>query len=391
MELFSEVRTWLIDEAFPFWARNGVDPATGAFVESMTLAAQDAKPGFLRTRVVARQIYAFSHGSLIGYDSGLETARRGYEFLTSNAWLGDEGGWGRLLSPTGEVIDPTPDLYDLAFVLFALAWYQRAGGGDDAADWSRRTLRFIETQMRHPSGEGFYTAKPEPGWRQQNPHMHLLEATLAQMAVDKSACWRAIADELVALFRRRFFDPQTGVLREFYDAAWTAAPGADGRRVEPGHQLEWGWILSRYGQLTGVDLSDEIRQLIDFAEAYGVDPKTHRVYDAVLDDGTPLETSSRLWTNCERIQGAVALYEVDGVDPRRVFAETANVIMRRYLRTAPAGAWIDHLSEDGAQIASKIPASSLYHLTIAFAEMLRIAPRLTTRPALSEEMARAAI
>ena len=48
----------------------------------------------------------------------------------------------------------------------------------------------------------------------------------------------------------RFIDPETGVLREFFDADWRAPGGEDGL-VEPGHQFEWAWLLQRWGRLRG--------------------------------------------------------------------------------------------------------------------------------------------
>jgi mannose/cellobiose epimerase-like protein (N-acyl-D-glucosamine 2-epimerase family) len=177
----NDVRKWLLEDALPFWADKGVDRVHGGYVEQLRLDGTDPAVGFKRTRVIGRQIYSFCHASLLGRGDGVALARHGYEFLTANAWLGPERGWARRLDREGRVTDPTPDLYDLAFILFALGWYHRVTGDPGALSWALRTVEFLESQMRHPSGIGFLNEKPATRPRLQNPHMHLLEAALVNL------------------------------------------------------------------------------------------------------------------------------------------------------------------------------------------------------------------
>ena len=86
--------------------------------------------------------------------------------------------------------------------------------------------------------------------RRQNPHMHLLEALLALHAATGEKNWLRRAGALVDLFKRRFSDPQTGALIEFFAEDWSPRPGDEGRLREPGHQFEWVWLLYEYIALT---------------------------------------------------------------------------------------------------------------------------------------------
>ena len=239
------VRHWMFEEALPFWAEHGVDRAFGGYVEQLTLDGLDAAVDFKRTRVICRQIYVFSHAALLGYGSGAELARHGYLYLTEKAWLGPDRGWARLLDRHGRMKDATPDLYDLAFVLFALGWYFRLTGDSEAKAWAMRTLDFIETRMRHPGQRGYLTALPASGHRKQNPHMHLLEAALANLEACGDERFLALADEMVGLFCDHFYDGVSGTLGEYFDESWRRAPGEAGRAVEPGHHFEWAWLLLR--------------------------------------------------------------------------------------------------------------------------------------------------
>jgi N-acylglucosamine 2-epimerase/mannose-6-phosphate isomerase len=373
MALAEDLRSWMFAAALPLWSDRGIDHAHGGYVEQLDLAG---RPGgeVKRVRVVCRQIYVFSHASVLGWAEGDRLAERGYAYLTRHAALGG-GAWARRLDPLGTIIDATPDLYDLAFVLFALGWRHRASGDPEALEHARRTLDYLDREMRHASG-GFLHEKPAPGFRLQNPHMHLLEAALVLFETSGEEIFGALADELVELFLRRFFNPRSGTLAEYFEEDWSPAAGDRGRVVEPGHQFEWAWILANHQRLRGRDLVAAARGLFDFAERHGVDPASRATYDAVRDDGLPLDRGSRTWPNTERMKGAIALYELTRRDPRPVLEESGRLLLDRYLAWPPAGAWMDAFDGEGRPIADKIPASTLYHVFLAFAETLRVAPAL---------------
>ena len=368
-----QVRSWMFERALPFWAWNGIDSADGGYVEQLTLDGRDAGVAFKRTRVTARQVYTFSHARVLGWDGGGDKAATGIDFLINRAWQGPDKGFARTVSRKGEVIDPTPDLYDHAFALFAFAWRHRAHRDMQSRDWMHRTLDFIETHMDHHSGAGFWHEMPPTGWRLQNPHMHLTEACLAALEASGEARFAEASGRLVQLFQKRLLDRSTGMLPEYFTDDWRRVPGEEGRLVEPGHMMEWAWILNQARKLIGADTADDIRALAGLAERIGVDPVSGITYNAVRNDGTPLDKGSRTWPNTERIKAAVALYELDGVDPARVINEAGGLLLSRYLTRDPLGTWMDAFDANGNDAARVVPASTLYHIFLAFAEVLRIA------------------
>jgi N-acylglucosamine 2-epimerase/mannose-6-phosphate isomerase len=370
--IYAALSQWLFEEALPFWAENGVDRTDGGYVEHLRLDGTNPNVDYKRTRVIGRQIYVFSHAALLGWSEGANFARHGYDYLIRNAWLGAEGGWARRLDRRGSVKDATPDLYDLAFVLFALGWYYRASGDKEALGWAHRTADFIDASMRHPSGTGFLTTRPEIGPRLQNPHMHLLEAALANLNASGDARFRTLADEVVELFNDHFLDPATHTLGEQFNPDWSRVSGDVSRTVEPGHHFEWAWILADYQRTTERDMRSVVRQLVDFAERYGVDEESGGTFDFVRNDGVVLDRGLRVWPSAERIQAAVAMFELDGRDPRPVFEKTGRLLLERFLSHTPRGTWIDHFTAAGKVNVDKIPASTLYHLMLAFSEMLRV-------------------
>ncbi len=375
MPPFAEVRAWMFEAALPFWARAGVDRARGGFFEELDLAGQPAEGGFRRTRVICRQTYVFSHAALLGWDEGRDLSALGFDYLRAHAWLGPDKGWAKRLTPDGAVLDATPDLYDLAFVLFALAWRYRASGDRDALTLAHQTLDFIDAQMRPAAAPGFLHIKPPVGPRDQNPHMHLTEACLAAYEASGDQRFLDVAREIVGLFRRYFFDGVT--LCELFTEDLQRAPGADAR-IEPGHQFEWAWILTQYQRLAHDDVSPIVRQLVGFAEDKGVDPLTGFTYMQVRADGAgATDKSSRSWPNTERIKGHLALFELGGHDPVPAVTSATRVLLDRYLNVSPRGSWIDVFDAHGQPASKAAPASTFYHVFLAFAELLRFEEKLS--------------
>jgi mannose/cellobiose epimerase-like protein (N-acyl-D-glucosamine 2-epimerase family) len=372
---FDEVRRWCFEDALPVWSQAGRDGPDGGFVEMLDLQGRPADPGFKRVRVQARQIYTFSHAAVLGWSGGLEAARAGYRFLIDHARLAD-GGWARRLTRDGGVLDPTLDLYDQAFVLLALAWYRRASGEAEPLALAHETMDAIERRLGRDDGRGFHAAEPSPGLALQNPHMHLLESSLALHEASGEARWAELADRLGTLFETTFFDPATGTLAEEFDEAdWRKLSDPDGASVEPGHQFEWVWLLDKADRLTGADRGRQARAMYDFGARHGLNAHGAAI-DELDDQGRVRRASARLWPQTELLKARLARAERgEEVDLDGIVIST-RLLLDRYLAPAPRGGWWDQFDADGALMTASVPASSLYHLWVAFMELLRLEPML---------------
>ena len=111
-------------------------------------------------------------------------------------------------------------------------------------------------------------------------------------------------------------------------------------------------------------------------EEKGVDHASAATYNVILEDGQFVDAGSRTWPNTERLKAAVALYELTGVDPVPVLRPTLQLLLNRYLAVEPVGGWLDAFDQIGNPTARAMPTSTLYHLFLAFAEVLRVADRL---------------
>ncbi len=377
--LCAQIRRWMFDIALPFWAERGLDRRYGGPVESLSLdGAGPSGAPFKRTRVVCRQLYVYSHAQVLGWAPAGAIADALYDYLVHRVWQGPDRGWPRTLhAETGAPLDATPDLYDYAFALFALGWRHKATGATEALGLAHQTLDIIEARFRHPGG-GFHHELPAGPPRQQNPHMHLTEAALVLAESTREQRFTDLANEIVALFRTRLVRLPDGVLPEFFDDDWRPLAGERGRWTEPGHHFEWAWILAQHQKLAGVDNRTVIRALVDRAEAFGVESARAITYNAVREDGAPLDKGSRTWPNTERLKGWLGRHEATGEAPGVAIgaaSASARLLLDRYLGApSPEGAWMDAFDADGAPAATAIPASTFYHVFLAFAEFLRRAP-----------------
>jgi mannose/cellobiose epimerase-like protein (N-acyl-D-glucosamine 2-epimerase family) len=374
-----DARDWLFGRALPFWSRTGVDRGRG-FVEHLTRAARPADVHYKRLRVQARQVYVFSHASLIGYEGGLEAAANGWRFMCEHAWR-PGGGWARRLGRDGGVLDPTLDLYDQAFGLLATAWWIRASGDAAAVERADDTLAAIDERLASPPGRGWLSERGDAAALLQNPHMHLLEALLALHDATGEERFAARAREVVDLFESAFFDPATGTLAEYFDPGWRRAAGERGRIVEPGHHYEWVWLLHRAAPIAP-GATRHADALFAFAERFGHDPATGLVYDEVLSDGSLRTPSHRCWPNTEALKAHLARFEHEGAFDGPRATRILDNLFGRYLRAPVPGTWIEQLDDRCAPQGEKIPASTLYHVFVGFSELLRLEPRLRTAGAL---------
>lgn len=370
------IELWLRDVAFPFWADVGLDTAGPGFVEHLTLDGRPADVPYKRVRVQARQVYCFCQASELGlHPQALAVAQHGIDLLVGSAWLGPGQGWASTLTRSGDPLSRVPDLYDMAFVLFALGWWHRRTGDLHVVRLAHETLDFLGDHMRHPSGRGYRHSPGASAPFLQNPHMHLAEAMIALRDATGSARFADEADELVSLCLDRFIDAESGTLTEELDASWMCDPDRLAARIEPGHHFEWVWLLHGYLGSSRSDPAVEaaMGRLAAFAHRFGEAEGSGLVYDMVLRDGRSVSPGHRLWPQAERLKALAAMAERFGDDVGAAVADGVDRIFRHYLETQPAGTWIEHRTALLDPRGDKIPASSFYHVVLAFAEVLRLA------------------
>lgn len=356
---------WMDLAALPVWATLGVD-ADGGFVESLDSRGKSLAD-FRRARVQARQAYVYAAAGLSGWTGpwGALTTRALAVFEAHS--LRTDGLYRTRVASDGAVLEDTPWLYDQAFVLFALAAAAEAGLQKTEMRTKARSLIKAMDRLRHSAG-GWREAGDQPF--QANAHMHLLEACLAWEGLDVTGPWTGIADEIVGLARRSFIDPDRGVMREFFYEDWTARSYDDGQLIEPGHQFEWAWLLTRWGQVRGDSGALTSAHKLYTVGQRGVDTRLGVAVDALTDELAITSAHARLWPQTERLKAALILAEITEAPQRDRLIRDAHAALNGLMRyLEPSGLWRDKLLPDGQFVDEPSPASSLYHLMTACAQL----------------------
>lgn len=360
---------WAQNDALPLWWRVGADHENGGFFDSMTL---DGRPTAARkrARVQARQVYVYATAGKLGwFDGAAEAVEHGLKFFIDH-YLRRDGLFRTRVNGDGSTADDNWTLYDQAFALFCMAQAASVGVRADQCHTTALILHDKLFEIDKAQGGGFLETYGVP--YQSNPHMHLLEASLAWESVDPAGPWAALADEIVELCLSRFIDGD-GALREFFIAGWRPVEGVDGRIVEPGHQFEWAWLLARWGRIRScARATDVAKRLYEIGSGPGVDRRRGVVFNQLLDDYSIHDHAARLWPQTEWIKASAILAE-GANDPNEQAryereARTAAQGLRLYLVTPVTGLWRDKLQSDGTFIDEPAPASSFYHIICALAD-----------------------
>ncbi|HET9446477.1 MAG TPA: AGE family epimerase/isomerase [Steroidobacteraceae bacterium] len=362
-----DLSSWLVQQAYPCWYSCGVDHARGGFHESLRLDGQPSGET-RRARLYPRQIYAFSVAGKLGWSGPVaDVVRQGLAALCDD-YRRPDGLYRSLVAPNGTPLVERAVLYDQAFVLLGFASAHRALSEPSARDEARSLLARIEATLRNPHG-GFEESAPRTLPLLANSHMHLLEACLEWADLDDER-WSRIAAEIVELALQRFRDPASGFIREFFVGDWKLATGDDADVVEPGHQYEWAWLLLRWSQRARNPRAFQLAlDLIDRAEARGVDSKRGVALNSLFGDGRVRDARARLWPQTERIKATCLAGRITGQTRYNDIAAAATRSLLRYLATPTPGLWRDIMDERGAFAEQFAPATSFYHIVSAVLQL----------------------
>lgn len=378
--LMQWAQNWLRQDVFPLWIRQGIDAASGGFVESLSFQGEPREIP-RRAMVQARQIFSVLCGArlqCLDPQTAHRIAVRAMGFF-ERSYLLESGACRHAVLPDGTPQNEAKELYTQAFALFALAQVYAVTKEATLKQRALRLVGYLRENRRAPRG-GYTEIKEGRTLFQSNPHMHLFEAALAWLEADRDEkTWRELASELRSLCFSRFIQPETGALAEHFTAEWSPEKHDGLYVLEPGHHFEWAWLLAVHQELTGEDSGKIRHRLRDIGENHGVDAKTQLTYDEIWSDFSPKRKSSRFWPHCERVKAAVKLgLEVPAGDQKK-FAQNADDGMRflkNYLKTPVPGLWRDAILEDGGFNDQEPKASSLYHLINAIEEYVKLRPKL---------------
>lgn len=362
-EAAGRLTRWFMERALPIWWERGADLAGGGFFERLNL---DGTPADVprRLRVQARQTYVYAVADRLGWDGpGAQAHAHGLAAVL--AGRGEDGLYGDH-PRSGGALDGMGLLYEQAFVLLALA----AGHTSDGA---------LETEARRLREQLDEFAEPVGGYREgpgvetplfANPNMHLFESFQAWAAISDDPVWSGLAAGQAQLALDRLVDPENRALGERFGPDWAPPPSRAERVVWPGHLYEWAWLLMDWQDADAVTLAEALR-LVEVAERNGVDAGGFAMF-ALDDTLKPLDRGARLWSQTERVRACARAAALTGDDLLWTATAQACAALEAFFETPTPGLWRDWRDPGGAFREEAAPASSLYHIAGAVAELARL-------------------
>lgn len=366
----SRLESWIKNDALPLWASRGIEPTTKANYERFTPEGVPDLEASTRVRVQARQAFFFAAAYHRGwFDQGKTIAKDLLSFVqrvASHPTAG--GGYTHLLDKDFKVVDTKQDLYDHAFFLLANAWGYRAFKEQAYLDEADKLIAHLDARFGSVVG-GWIEGDYDYACRRQNPHMHLFEAFLALYDATGDAKYLARVGELFALFQAHFFDETHGVLFEFFDENWVRLPNAKGDTVEPGHMMEWVWLLDWYHRRTGRPVARYTKALYQRGLEIGMD-KSGLLFDAVSYTGEVIDRNKRCWGITELIKASLVQIREGNADAEAIAVKGVDDLFKYYLCASTPGSYVDQRGANDEVIVDVAPASTLYHLIVAAMELL---------------------
>lgn len=368
------LQQWMLNSAMPLWAGPGMH-ASGAAWEALDFTGQPVVDDRVRVRVQARQLYVFALALRCDWQPA--RARQLIEGLwpvLSSGCQRADGLYGKSYSlEQATLLDDTFCLYDTAFVLLALAKVRTVLDTATVDAQISQVLSALDTVAAHPDG-GFYEELPALGSRLQNPHMHLFESLLALRDAGYGCDVDQRLNTLFEFISSTFFDQDLGLVRE------RQPDSAEPMTFEPGHSLEWTWLLTWYANY-------DVAQREPFAQALyrravdSLDEAGRACMVADINGGKP-DASCRLWSQAEALKAHVCMALAGGEMAELALPAAltcAKDLMQHWLAPAHEGGWHDHFAADQSLAAANMPASTGYHLFGAIMELRDTLNRIEAR------------
>lgn len=352
------LREWCVELALPIWAARAQRPDK-SWVEHLHLDGTADLAAERRWRVLARQVYVYAKASALDWFDGRDIAVSTYEKMKSV-------GYVHRVSPEDQITNAMRDLYDHAFYILAASSLYALTKQQRYLDDAEALLNWIDTDLSHPSGGWRETDQVDnAAERRQNPHMHLLEASLFLHGVTKNPKHLVYAQKVFKLFETHFYDD--GTISEFFAADWSLEPSVTGQTAEPGHAVEWVWLLGQYQKSTGHD----VRHYQSALYSNALRQRSWFLNDEEDKAGNIRRDTKRLWVQTEVIKAHLAMAESQTPGARDMAAATIDALFQTYI--TPDGLWNDQIDARELNIAQTIPVSTFYHVLCMAAESQRLA------------------
>ena len=304
-------RSELLGNVLPFWLEKSQDTKFGGY---FTCLNRDGsvydKDKFVWLQGREVWLFAMLYNKLAKNEEWLKCAEQGAKFLLK---YGHDGNFDFYFSLTREgkpLIQPY-SIFSNTFACMAFAQLAEATGNDEYARAAKMIFRRILERRDNPKG---IWSKSVPGTRPMKdfalPMIICNMALEVEKIVDDRALLETTIDACLHEVLDVFYQPDLGVMVENVSAVdGSLLDCFEGRRINPGHDLEAIWFLENLGVRRGDDAL--IRKAVEISLRiieFGWDKEYGGIFYFMDRKGYPtqeLEWDQKLWW--VHIEAAIAM------------------------------------------------------------------------------------
>ena len=294
-------RRELLENVLPFWLEHSQDKEYGGY---FTCLNRDGSV-FDTDKFVwlqGREVWMFSmlYNRLSRNPEWLDCAEQGGRFLIDHGFTGDHDFYFSLTREGRPLVHPY-NIFSNTFACMAFAQLAQATGKDEYATMAKDTFRRILERRSNPKG---VWSKGVPGTRPMKdfalPMIICNMALEVENIIDDPELMERTIDECIHEVLDVFYQPDLGVMVENVSSVDGGLLDCfEGRRVNPGHDLEALWFLENLGVRKGD--TDLIWKSVDISLRvidYGWDKEYGGIFYFMDRKGCPpqeLEWDQKLW------------------------------------------------------------------------------------------------
>ncbi|MGN1211908.1 MAG: AGE family epimerase/isomerase [Candidatus Cryptobacteroides sp.] len=343
----------LLDNILPFWLDKSQDTEFGGYFSCLN---RDGSV-FDTDKFIwlqGREVWMFSmlYNSLEKRPEWLEAARKGAEFLKK---YGHDGSYDFYFSVTREgrpLVQPY-NIFSNTFACMAFAQLAKATGDPEYAEIARRTFLRILERRDNPKGQWL---KAYPGTRPMKdfalPMIICNMALEVEDIINDPALIEKTIDESVHEIVDVFWQPDLGVIMENLAPDGSLIDCFEGRKVNPGHDLEAMWFLMNIG----IRRNDNalIRKAVEISLSvieYGWDKEYGGIFYFMDRKGFPtqeLEWDQKLWW--VHLESAIAMikgYQLTGEEKCLEWFNRLHDYLWTHFKDAEYPEWFGYLNRRG--------------------------------------------
>lgn len=351
--LAAKYKKELLENVMPFWLEKSQDKEFGGYFSCLDRdgSVYDTdKFIWLQGREV--WMFAMLYNNLEKKQEWLDAAIQGAEFLKK---YGHDGEYNFYFSVTreGKPITQPYNIFSNTFACMAFAQTAKATGSEEYALIAKKTFERILARRNNPKGQW---CKLYPGTRPMKdfalPMIICNMALEVEDIINDPALIDRTIDESLHEILDVFYQPDLGVILENLTPEGEKIDCFEGRKINPGHDLEAMWFLMNIGLRRGdkalIQKAVEISlSVID----YGWDKQYGGLFYFMDRKGAPmqeLEYDQKLWW--VHIESAIAMlkgYQLTGNEKCLEWFKKLNDYLWNNFKDPDYPEWYGYLNRRG--------------------------------------------